>query len=780
VFQEDAGPMSDLTYISSSSQNFVALPVGTLIGRYAVTGILGQGTFGITYRAHDSQLGRDVAIKEYLPTSFAIRHRGLTVLPSSTESAEDFAWGRQRFVDEGRTLAGFQRAPGIVRVHDFLEANGTAYIVMELVHGETLGARLQRQGRLSAAEVERILQALLDGLAKVHAASFIHRDIKPDNILLDDEGQPTLIDFGAARAAVAGRTSALTGIFTPSYAAVEQFTDGRQGPFTDIYGLSATLYESIAGEKPPSAIDRMLEDKCVPLATRRPAGFAPALLAGIDRGMAVRPEARPQTIAEWRALLVPAPARQTPVAAPSPIPAPTSSMPAKPMRWRGAAIAGVAVVLVAVAGGALFLFAPQKAPVVEAQRQQAERASTPVLIPDKRQTEEDAQRQAAAVAEKQRTEEETRRQAAAAAEKLRNEEEARRQSAATAAAAAERQRAEEEARRRAAATAAAAERRQVEEEAQRRAAVEQARRQQAETEARQRAEVAARQQAAAEEAQRKADEEARAAVAATEKERRRAIEADQPEAVRQAAEQEAREQEAREKAAAEEQASKAEADAGKARAEAVALERRTAEAAEAALHLGQVDRQKIQVALTAQGFDTHGTDGVLGPRSREMVAAWQAARGLPPTGFLDTAQRQRLFGGAAAAIAKFDADQKKAAEDEARRNKGLDPAATILGASRRPPEAATSAFAGRWAIVRAKCIPVTPQRFFGVTVEGNRFTYGFNFQNRGASCTVEIRPNGSFANNSCEAPLTGQISGNRMTMSQRHPETFCDFEFQKQ
>jgi serine/threonine protein kinase len=121
---------------------------------------------------------------------------------------------------------------------------------MELATGETLGARLQRQGRLGATEVERILRALLDGLEKVHAANFIHRDIKPDNILLDDEGQPTLIDFGAARAAVAGRTSALTGIFTPGYAAVEQFADGRQGPFTDIYALSATLYQSITGEKP--------------------------------------------------------------------------------------------------------------------------------------------------------------------------------------------------------------------------------------------------------------------------------------------------------------------------------------------------------------------------------------------------------------------------------------------------------------------------------------------------------------------------------------------------
>ena len=394
VLQEDAGPMSDTKFVPPPSQNFLALPVDTVIGRYRITGILGQGSFGITYRAHDGQLGRDVAIKEYLPTSFAMRHDGLTVLPNSTATAEDFAWGRQRFVEEGRTLAGFQRAPGIVRVHDFLEANGTAYIVMELATGETLGARLQRQGRLAAAEVERILRALLDGLEKVHAASFIHRDIKPDNILLDDEGQPTLIDFGAARAAVAGRTAALTGIFTPGYAAVEQFADGRQGPFTDIYALSATLHQSITGEKPPSAIDRVLEDKYVPLAKRRPAGFAPALLAGIDRGMAVRPEARPQTIAAWRAVLFPGETREKPIPA---------QAPEKPTRWRVAAIAGLATVLVAgAAAGALFLFAPQKAPVTDADRQQAERSAAAA---------------ATATAEKRRAEEETQRQAAAACRK---------------------------------------------------------------------------------------------------------------------------------------------------------------------------------------------------------------------------------------------------------------------------------------------------------------------------------------------------------------------------
>ena len=693
-----------------STQNFLALPVGTVIGRYRVTGILGQGSFGITYRAHDDQLERDVAVKEYLPTTFAVRHGGLSVVPNSTGATEDFAWGRQRFVDEGRTLAGFQRAPGIVRVHDFLEANGTAYIVMELVQGETLGDRLQRQGRLSAMEIERILRALLEGLGKVHSASFIHRDIKPDNILLDDEGVPTLIDFGAARAAVAGRTAALTGIFTPGYAAVEQFTDARQGPFTDIYGLSATLYQAITGEKPPSAIDRVLDDKYVPLAKSRPAGFAPALLAGIDRGMAVRPEARPQSIAAWREVLFPEEAREKPVAAR----AGTPRASGRRTRWRVAAIAGLGIVLAAgAATGGLFLFSPREAPVTEAARQQAERVAAEAPVDaEKRQADEETQEQAAA-AEKQRADEETQRQAAA----------------------------------------------------------EKTRREQAEADARQQSEAAARQQAAAEEAHRKADQDARTAAAA---EARRA--ADQ-----EAREQEAREKEAREKAIAEEEARKAEAEVEKARL-AAASERTAAETAEAMLHLGAVDRQRIQAALTAQGFDTHGTDGVLGPRSREMIAAWQTAHGLWATGFLDAVQRQRLLGDSAAAVARFDAEQKKAADEEARRREQARPGGTTAaaGPSRPAPVTSPSAFAGRWGLTRSKCIPTTPQRFFGVTVEGNRLTYGFTFANRTASCSVAIRPDGSFANNACEAPMSGQVSGNRMTLSQQHPEILCDFEFQRQ
>jgi serine/threonine protein kinase len=344
--------------------DYEALQPGQLIGRYEIVSVLGQGGFGITYRARDIQLGREVAIKEYLPTALAMRQDRTTVLPRSTKMAEDFGWGRERFVTEGRTLASLHRVRAIVQVFDFLEANGTAYIVMELLHGETLEERIKRQGKLGPEDIDRILWPLLDGLEQVHNAGFLHRDIKPANILLDDAGNPTLIDFGASRAAMAGRSTALTAIFTPGYAAAEQMTSAKQGPWTDIYGLSATLYHAITGHTPPSAFDRMLDDGYQPLAQLDPAGFSRGVLAGIDAGLAVAARDRPQTIAGWRPILgmSEAPAAdetvvigKTPETRPevrpdgrhvSTLPPPTAAGPSRTGLW-----IGVAVVLLALIGG---------------------------------------------------------------------------------------------------------------------------------------------------------------------------------------------------------------------------------------------------------------------------------------------------------------------------------------------------------------------------------------------------------------------------------------------
>jgi serine/threonine protein kinase len=340
--------------------DYSALPKGAKIGRYEVVAVLGHGGFGITYRARDLQLDREVAIKEYLPTSLAYRKDGATVLPRSTKVAEDFTWGRDRFIAEGRTMATLHRAPGIVKVFDFLEINGTAYIVMELLPGETLENRLKSVGKLGPADVDRILWPLLDGLEQVHNAGFLHRDIKPANILLDDAGNPTLIDFGASRAAMAGRSVALTAIFTPGYAAAEQMTSAKQGPWTDIYGLSATLYHAIAGQTPPSAFDRMLDDAYQPLAELNPAGFARGVLAGVDAGLAVAARDRPQSIAGWRPILGMSAAPEadsTVVMGKAPEVRPvgrhvsTLPPPAAPRAGRPALWIGIAVVLLALLGG---------------------------------------------------------------------------------------------------------------------------------------------------------------------------------------------------------------------------------------------------------------------------------------------------------------------------------------------------------------------------------------------------------------------------------------------
>jgi serine/threonine protein kinase len=364
--------------------DYAALQPGQTIGRYEIVAVLGQGGFGITYRARDVQLGREVAIKEYLPSALAIRQDGATVLPRTTKMADDFGWGRERFVTEGRTLASLHRVPAIVQVFDYLEANGTAYIVMELLSGATLEDRILKNGKLSAEEADRILWPLLDGLEQVHGAGFLHRDIKPANILLDANGNPTLIDFGASRAAMAGRSTALTAIFTPGYAAAEQMTSAKQGPWTDIYGLAATLYHAITGQTPPSAFDRMLNDTYAPLTTLNLKGFSPGMLAGIDAGLAVAARDRPQSIAGWRPILgmAEAPAADSTMvmgkqAAPevrhvSTLPPPAAAgAPKRTGLW----IAIGVVLLALLGGGGYFALAPRGPdPEMAKARQAAEEA----------------------------------------------------------------------------------------------------------------------------------------------------------------------------------------------------------------------------------------------------------------------------------------------------------------------------------------------------------------------------------------------------------------------
>ena len=279
------------------------MPLGTRLGDYRLDAVIGHGGFGITYRAFDSQLAKVVAIKEYLPIEFAVRSADGKVVPRGARYADDFAWGRERFLDEARALARF-RHPHIVPVLRFLAANGTAYTVMEFEDGQSVAQLLSATGRrLSPDDVRRLAEGLLDGLAAVHAQGFLHRDIKPSNIIVRRDGVPILIDFGAARQAMGGRTRTLTSVLTPQYAPIEQYAmDGKQGPWTDIYSAAAVLHHAIAGLPPPEAASRVGHDPYKPLAVTQADRYDQAFLAAIDRALAFTPAERPQSVEAWRAL----------------------------------------------------------------------------------------------------------------------------------------------------------------------------------------------------------------------------------------------------------------------------------------------------------------------------------------------------------------------------------------------------------------------------------------------------------------------------------------------
>jgi serine/threonine protein kinase len=354
-----------------SSDNVQALTAGTRLGDYRLDAVIGHGGFGITYRAFDTQLAKFVAIKEYLPVEFAVRGGDGNVVPRSTRFAEDFAWGRERFLDEARALARFRHLH-IVPVLRYFEANGTAYTVMEFEDGKSVSELLrQPAGRLSPDDVRRLADGLVGGLSAVHAQGFLHRDIKPSNIIVRRDGIPVLIDFGAARQAMGERTRTMTGVLTPQYAPIEQYAlDGKQGPWSDIYSAAAVLHHAIAGQPPPDAAARVGIDPYRPLAATYADRFEPAFLGAIDRALAFAPNERPQTVEEWAALFGPSIARvadaptqrlgSATTASPrlggarrdvDPMETPASA-PSRQPRWRRMRL-WVVILLIVVAGSAL-------------------------------------------------------------------------------------------------------------------------------------------------------------------------------------------------------------------------------------------------------------------------------------------------------------------------------------------------------------------------------------------------------------------------------------------
>lgn len=293
--------------ISALRSYLNGLPQGYQLHWYTIEQVIGQGAFGITYLAEDVNLSRKVAIKEYMPAQLAIRAEDQTAQPVSLEDAEKYFWGKDRFLNEARLLADVEH-PSIVQVLSVFEANNTAYMVMQYERGESLDNILKRHGTLNQSQLLEVLYPIMEGLDYIHSRRIIHRDIKPGNIYIREDGPPVLLDFGSARRSLQTRTARLTSLVTPGYAPIEQYgaRANKQGPWTDIYGLGATLHRSITGSPPPDAINRSesisteAKDTYCPSETRTEYEFSPALIAAIQQALTFRPQDRPQSIGEWR------------------------------------------------------------------------------------------------------------------------------------------------------------------------------------------------------------------------------------------------------------------------------------------------------------------------------------------------------------------------------------------------------------------------------------------------------------------------------------------------
>lgn len=343
----------------------VALPPGTRLGNFEVRSVLGAGGFGVVYRAFDHALEREVAVKEYMPATLAARSATAHVSVRSRSDQEVFHLGLASFVKEAKMLASFDH-PALIKVLHFWEENNTAYMAMPLLRGRTLKAMRQDTKRApSQRMLIEFLEPLLGALDYLHKQEVYHRDISPDNIHVGLDGRPILLDFGAARRVIAGKSQALTTILKPSYSPLEQYGDTqRQGPWTDLYALGATVHFLVTGVQPLAATERIIEDRLPRLAEQPLPGYGVLFLQVVDWMLALRPANRPQSVAQVLAAF----AGQVDVPVPAPAHADeeiTRIRPPAPPRQvaQGAREASEKAVErsrlhLALAGGALVVLAP--------------------------------------------------------------------------------------------------------------------------------------------------------------------------------------------------------------------------------------------------------------------------------------------------------------------------------------------------------------------------------------------------------------------------------------
>lgn len=343
-----------------------ALPIGYRFNEFEIKEVIGGGGFGIVYRAWDHQLERTIAIKEFMPASLAVRSDDLNLVLRSERFSKTFHAGLNSFIQEARLLARFNH-PNLLHVLRFWVQNDTAYMGTVFYSGTTL-SRLatQRPELVNESWIRRLLPPLFGAINTIHQEGYLHRDISLDNIQIQENMMPVLLDFGSARQTIGNLSDETETMLRPGFAPIEQYSDNNeseQGPWTDIYALGAVLHTLINGAPPPVSVVRSIEDNYQPLAELRPEGFSLPLLHAIDKALSLKPEDRPQSIDAFAALMelsvsdlndilnvnIEGPGTMLVPVEPE-APAPVAASPLKRYMWPGLAAAGV---LVGIAVGAM-------------------------------------------------------------------------------------------------------------------------------------------------------------------------------------------------------------------------------------------------------------------------------------------------------------------------------------------------------------------------------------------------------------------------------------------
>ncbi len=275
-----------------------ALPVGYRFNEFEIKEVIGGGGFGIVYRAWDHQLERTIAIKEFMPSSLAIRSENLNLVLRSERFGKTFHAGLNSFIQEARLLARFNH-PNMLHVLRFWVQNDTAYMCTQFYSGTTLSATAIKNPELINEEfiLHDLLPPMIGAIKSIHNEGYLHRDISLDNIQIQSNLRPVLLDFGSARKAIGNMSDETETMLKPGFAPIEQYSEGdenEQGAWTDIYALGAVLHTLIVGTPPPVSVVRSIEDSYVPLAQRQPEGYSLPLLQAIDKMLALYPADRPQ------------------------------------------------------------------------------------------------------------------------------------------------------------------------------------------------------------------------------------------------------------------------------------------------------------------------------------------------------------------------------------------------------------------------------------------------------------------------------------------------------